>query len=141
VSSNGNTAASRYTEVEVGRIDEIAPGGRKLVHFGDIAIGVFNIDGDFYAIENTCPHQGGPLCEGDLFRHLDAEVTEDKRIRKFFRSEHHDIIACPWHGYEFDIKTGRCLVNPIYSTQPYPTRVEAGAIYVSVPNALAPAST
>jgi nitrite reductase (NADH) small subunit len=120
--------------VHVAGIGELLPGERKVIEADDLVIGVFNLDGEWFALEGVCPHQGGPLCDGALFRHLDAEVTPEGRIRRFFRSEEHNILACPWHGYEYDIRTGDCLVNPIYAVQTFPTLVEDGSVYVVVPD-------
>jgi nitrite reductase (NADH) small subunit len=119
--------------VKVARLEDLLPGEKKVVDIDGTGIGLFNIDGEVYALENVCPHQGGPLCEGDLFRHLDAEVTANRRIRKFFRSEERTIVACPWHGYEFEIKTGACLVNPMYSALTLPVEVRDDGVYVGVP--------
>lgn len=118
--------------IAAARTDELLPGETKVVTADDLVIGVFNVEGEWLALEGVCPHQGGPLCEGGVFRHLDAEVTPEGRIRKFFRSEEHNVVACPWHGYEFDIRTGVSLVNPVYSVRTFPTRVQDGTVYVVV---------
>jgi nitrite reductase (NADH) small subunit len=122
--------------VAVAQVDQVPPGAKMIVDVGGMEIGVFNIDGSFFALENVCPHQGGPLCEGDLFRHLDAEVTPEHRIRRFFRSEEHHIVACPWHGYEFDVRTGDCLVNPAYSAATLPAKVVGSEVCVALPAVL-----
>ncbi len=58
----------------VGRVEEIPPGGRKIVTVAGRSIGIFNVNGAFFALRNRCPHQGGPLCEGALWGMLQARV-------------------------------------------------------------------
>lgn len=73
------------TEYVVAKTDEIPAGTGKIVFAGDKAVALFNIGGKFYAVDNTCPHRGGPLGEGEL---------DDC------------IVTCPWHGWQFDVTTG-----------------------------------
>ena len=61
----------------VARVGDIPPGSRKLVEIGGRSIGVFNIDGEFFALRNRCPHQGGPLCEGQLLAAIAATGQPD----------------------------------------------------------------
>jgi len=98
---------ARPVKFLVGRADEIPPGSRKIVRIAGRSIGVFNVDGDFYAIRNRCPHQGAPLCEGKLWGVLRADVpgTFQYESRK-------EILTCVWHGWEFDIKTGQSWCDP-----------------------------
>ena len=72
-------------------------------------IAIFNIDGEFYALENLCPHQGGPLGEGDI---------EDS------------CVTCPWHGWQFDIATGECINVPGESTAKIDIKIAEDAIYL-----------
>jgi 3-phenylpropionate/trans-cinnamate dioxygenase ferredoxin subunit len=75
--------------------DELPPGSRRLVEWEDLEIGVFNCDGEFYAIEDRCSHDDGPLAEGEL--HEDDCTIE-----------------CPRHGSRFDLKTGKPRTLPAY---------------------------
>jgi 3-phenylpropionate/trans-cinnamate dioxygenase ferredoxin subunit len=93
--------------VVVARADEIAPGERKIVDIGGRSVGVFNIAGEYFALRNRCPHQGGPLCAGLQFAPL-----RSSRPGEYERGENAELIRCPWHGWEFEIKTGRSLVDP-----------------------------
>ena len=91
----------------IGTIDEIPPGERKLVTLGGREIGVFNVHGEFYALRNRCPHQGGALCKGRVSGFVTARVPgEYEYTRKG------EILRCPWHGWEYDIKTGQSWVDP-----------------------------
>ena len=91
----------------VGRADDIPPGERKIVTVAGRSIGVFNVDGQFYAIRNRCPHQGAPLCEGKLWGVLKAD-----KPGSFEYTPSKEIIACVWHGWEFSIKTGQSWCDP-----------------------------
>ncbi len=91
----------------VGRADEIPPGSRKIVRVAGRSIGVFNVDGEFFAIRNRCPHQGAPLCEGKLWGALSAETPGT-----FHYEGRKEILTCIWHGWEFSIRTGQSWCDP-----------------------------
>jgi nitrite reductase/ring-hydroxylating ferredoxin subunit len=104
----------------VGAVDEIAPGERKIVEIAGRSIGVFNVGGEFYAMRNTCPHQGGPLCQGQLTGFLMARVPGD-----YSYTRRGEILRCPWHGWEFDVKTGQSWFDPLQTrVRAYPVTVE-----------------
>jgi 3-phenylpropionate/trans-cinnamate dioxygenase ferredoxin subunit len=93
--------------VVVARADEILPGRRKLVEIAGRSIGVFNLAGEYFALRNRCPHQGGPLCAGLQFGALHSD-----RPGEYERGVDGEVIRCPWHGWEFEIRTGRSWVDP-----------------------------
>lgn len=104
----------------VAAVNEIPPGGRKIVELAGRSIGVFNVGGEFYALRNRCPHQGGPLCEGRLFGAVEAAVPGDIRL-----SRAGEILTCAWHGWEFDIRTGQSWCDPgRLRARSYEVRVE-----------------
>ena len=94
------------TELYVGDVGEFEEGTRKLIASVEAEIGIFRIRGSFYAFQNSCAHQGGPVCRGKIIPRVEEDLAADKtsRGRKFSRDKIH--IICPWHGYEFDIETG-----------------------------------
>ncbi len=98
--------------VKVATTDEIEPGTGKLVQVNGLEIAVFNVGGQFYASGAVCPHEGGPLEDGTL----DG-----------------DIVICPWHGFDFDLKTGECLVDSDLRVPTYPVKVEGNTILVETP--------
>jgi 3-phenylpropionate/trans-cinnamate dioxygenase ferredoxin subunit len=106
----------------VATADEISPGERKIVEIGGRSIGVFNIDGEYFAIRNSCPHQGGPLCSGLVTGFLESDAPGTYNyIRKG------EILRCPWHSWEFDIKTGQSWWNPAQRrVRKYEVQVESG---------------
>jgi 3-phenylpropionate/trans-cinnamate dioxygenase ferredoxin subunit len=101
-------------ELTVCPVHELPPGSMKLVHAGEIAVGVYNVDGDLYAIEDRCSHDDGPLVEGDW------EPEEA-------------VVVCPRHGARFDIRTGAALSLPAYlPVETFPVRVDEGLVKVDV---------
>ncbi len=106
----------------IATVDEIPLGGRKLVEIDGRSIGVFNIGGDFFALRNSCPHQGGALCEGRLTGFLHADAPGDFRY-----TQRGEILRCPWHGWEFDVKTGQSWFDPAKTrVRRYEVSVERG---------------
>ncbi len=104
----------------VGTTDEIGPGQRKIVEIDGRSIGVFNVDGRFYALRNSCPHQGGPLCLGRTVGLVKAERPGDITYTR-----EGEILRCPWHGWEFDLATGRSVFDPNRTrVKSYPVEVE-----------------
>lgn len=91
----------------VARADEVPEGERLIVEVEGREIGIFNIDGEFFALRNRCPHLGGPLCVGEILGLVHASEPGDV---KFDASK--KLLTCPWHGWEFDIKTGQSYFNP-----------------------------
>jgi 3-phenylpropionate/trans-cinnamate dioxygenase ferredoxin component len=100
--------------VKVAELDEIAPGDRKLISFEDVTVALFNIEGDYYCIEDVCTHDGGPVAEGALQEYA---------------------IECPRHGALFDIRDGSVLSMPaVTPVQTYVVKVEEDGIYVESPD-------
>ncbi len=95
------------SKYEVCFADEIPAGGRRIVDAAGRSIGVFNIDNRFYAVRNSCPHKGAPLCLGVVEGYVTGE-----RPGEFTFEREGEILRCPWHGWEFDLKTGESVFNP-----------------------------
>ncbi|MHB1809866.1 MAG: Rieske (2Fe-2S) protein, partial [Solirubrobacteraceae bacterium] len=92
-----------------------------LVRAGGRELAVFHVDGEFYALLNRCPHQGGPLCQGELARPITST-----RPGEYVVEEGH-LIACPWHGWEFDLRSGRSFFDPRrFRTRRFPVEIEDG---------------
>jgi nitrite reductase/ring-hydroxylating ferredoxin subunit len=89
------------------RTRDLGPGQRRIVTVKGLSIGVFNVKGRYYALYNRCPHKGAPLCEGIVTSGVQGTVPGEYRLVK-----EDEIIRCPWHGWEFDITTGRSWFNP-----------------------------
>ncbi len=118
--------------VVAGTVEEIPPGGRKLVvpFRGRAGIGVFNIGGVYYALRNLCPHKLGPLCTGRVSGRVVASAPPSTYAPELAIERAGEIIRCPWHLWEFEIATGRCLVDPKVRVKTYPVAVEDGQVVV-----------
>ena len=87
---------------------ELPPGERKIIDAGDgRSIGIFNVKGKYYALRNLCPHAGAELCRG-----LITGMNEASEVGEYHWVREGEILRCPWHGWEFDILTGRSIFNP-----------------------------
>jgi nitrite reductase/ring-hydroxylating ferredoxin subunit len=92
--------------VYVGRSDRVTEGGRLVVDIAEKTIGIFRVEGQLYAWENVCAHQGGPVCQGKLIPRVREIIDRGGESHGFAFDESHPHIVCPWHGFEYDIKTG-----------------------------------
>ncbi|MBA2528599.1 MAG: Rieske (2Fe-2S) protein [Euzebyales bacterium] len=117
----GSTAPGVY----VCGADELGPGERLVRELDGRSVGVFNVDGCFYALANRCPHKGGPLCRGPV-----TGTTLPTRDLEFRYGMPGRVLRCAWHGWEFEIETGRCLALPRVRARTYPVVVEGGGVYV-----------
>ena len=106
----------------VAPVEDLPPGERRIVEIDRRSIGVFNVDGRFFALRNRCPHQGGPLCEGQVLGAVESSGPGDFQFDPGRR-----ILACPWHGWEFDLATGQSWCDPRrLRTRAYAARVAPG---------------
>ena len=113
----------------VGKASEIKEGDRKVVTAGKREIGIFHKDGAFYAYSNTCLHQGGPACEGILINNVVDMIAPDRTYQgQTFGDEVH--FVCPWHGYEYDLKTGECIGDRKQKLRKYDIVTRGADIYV-----------
>ena len=98
-------------KIKVAAVSDILPGERLVVEAAGKQIAIFNVNGKLVACDNVCLHRGGPLGEGDI-----EEL----------------IVTCPWHGWQYDLATGECLMNPKAKISLYPVTVEGEAVCVEV---------
>ena len=77
----------------VGRTADLPPGSHRVVRAGRVGVGVFNVNGKYYALNNYCPHAGGPLCLGDV-----TGTTEDAGAYNVLWVRQGEIVSCPWHA-------------------------------------------
>lgn len=125
-------AMEKTERVVVGPASAIPPGTRKLVvpFRGRAGIGVFNVNGTFHALRNLCPHKLGPLCTGRVSGRVIADAPPTVANHGLALAQEGEIIRCPWHLWEFEIATGRCLVDPHVRVKTYPVSIEDGAVVV-----------
>ncbi|MBO0730834.1 MAG: Rieske (2Fe-2S) protein [Acidimicrobiaceae bacterium] len=117
-------------EWPVGSVEELQAADRKIVPVGDSEVGVFRVDGRFYAYENRCRHQGGPVCEGLIIGKVVAVLEEDRNVVSEQFSDDETHLVCPWHGYEYDITTGECAVDRTFGLRRYQVTEHDGWLYV-----------
>ncbi len=95
--------------VRVAATAEVKAGHGIVAEINGKSLAVFNVDGTFHAIDNTCIHRGGPLGEGEV---------------------EGSVVTCPWHGWQFNLSTGECLKNPSAKVAVYPVKVEGDHVHV-----------
>ncbi len=110
----------------VARADEILPGARKIVQVAGRSIGVFNVNGRLVAVLNVCPHAGAPVCLGRL-----GGTTLPSLPGELQWGREGEILACPWHGWEFDLGTGQALADQ-RRLRLYPVSVEGDTVFVTL---------
>jgi nitrite reductase (NADH) small subunit len=111
---------SEYTQFE-----------RKVFELGGSEIGIFRHNDEFFAYENHCPHMGGPVCQGKIVNRVIELIDENKQSRgmKYDGDSRH--VVCPWHGYEYDVRTGIHAGNPRIRLRRYQIDIATnGDIYV-----------
>jgi len=110
-------------------VAEFLENTHRMVKIRNIEIGVFNVNGAYYALPNVCPHAFGPLCEGTVNGTM-ACNAETGWKHAWVRDG--EILTCPWHGWEYDIPTGRALARPTVRIRTYPVSVEDDQVVVTL---------
>ncbi len=112
----------------VGDLSDFPEGTHRVVKAGRREIGIFNIGGRLYGLPNVCPHQTGPLCEGK--GPLGTLIARSENDWRFEWVSEGEIVACPWHGLEYHVPTGRCLAYPNITLRSYEVVAEDGQVKV-----------
>lgn len=99
--------------VKVASVSDIPPGAAKIVEVAGEHIAVFNVNGNFYALDNTCIHKGGPLGEGTV---NDSDLT----------------VECPWHGWVYSLETGETTFSPGAKVKTYPVKVQGSDVFLDL---------
>ena len=97
--------------IKVASTSDLQPGENKVVEVNGEQVALFNVDGEFFAINNTCRHKGGPLGEGFL---------------------EGDVVSCPLHGWRYNVRSGSCLTVPTQHVASYQVKVEGNDVFVSL---------
>jgi len=107
----------------VAQARDIAPGARKLVEVCGRKLVIFNLQGEFFAISDRCPHQGGPLSKGNL-----TGLVSSSTPGEYCYSRKGEMIRCPWHAWEYDIRTGKSWCDPgRVQVRRFKVEIETGA--------------
>jgi nitrite reductase (NADH) small subunit len=107
------------------RLEELAPGERRIVAVGGTEIGVFNLSGRVVAYRNLCPHQGAPVCLGRW-----GGTTIPSPPGEYVYGRRRRVLVCPWHGWEFDLETGQNLFGGRERLSRVPVSIEDGTVVV-----------
>ena len=110
----------------VATVDDIPAGQRMLVKVGGREIGIFNVGGEYFAVSNRCPHEGASLCKGRI-----VGLVESSEPGSYQFSRRGELLRCPWHGWEFDLRTGKSWCEPDRTkVRRYDLKVEPGGALV-----------
>jgi len=112
--------------------DALQPGDKFVTQIEGKEIAVFNIEGEYRAYLNWCPHQGGPVCEGNLTGTQKSTFDRETLDLDLEWTQEGEILNCPWHGWEFEVRTGESLSRKGVKLPSYAVEVEDGEIIVSV---------
>jgi nitrite reductase/ring-hydroxylating ferredoxin subunit len=115
-------------QVDVGALDDFQEGRATIVKADGREIGVVRWAGSIYAIRNICPHQSAPLCEGRVEPRILAKPTVG--VIELDREDL--VLSCPWHGWEFELTSGRSVFDPDYRVRTYEVEVRDGRVLVEM---------
>jgi nitrite reductase (NADH) small subunit len=121
-------------DINIGAVTEFGDPGRKIIGLDRFEVAVFKLDGEFFAYLNQCPHMGGPACQGRMLAKVEEVIAEDKTSKGMAFSKTRMHVVCPWHGFEFDIRTGLHPGNPRARLRKMDVRVADGDVLVTVPD-------
>jgi nitrite reductase/ring-hydroxylating ferredoxin subunit len=124
----------------VAQAGDLPPGSRRIVSVGKVEIGLFNVGGEIHAYRNACPHAGAPVCLGRV-----SGTSMPSHVYEYIYGKEGCILRCPWHGWEFDLRTGAHLVDPdnrlkevpverAEGLDRYPLEQSDGMLYVLLPD-------
>ena len=111
----------------IAAIDELPPGQKRIVLVEGREVGLFNVQGRFYAVRNVCPHQGAPLCLGEIDGTMLPSNPQEYRWGR-----EGEILRCPWHGWEFDLRTGLSLCDARIRVKVYLVEVEGDQLVLEI---------
>lgn len=110
---------------EVAKVADLLEKGRQIVKVKGMEIGIFLVDGQYYAWRNVCPHAGAPVCRGKI-----SGTRLPSAVYEYEYGRDQEILRCAWHGWEFDLRTGRHLVNPDVRLRGFTMEVDEDSIYL-----------
>jgi nitrite reductase (NADH) small subunit len=105
---------------------ELPPGTSTTVKAFDTTVAIFNVEGQLFALSNHCPHHGGPLCHGRI-----SGTALPSQPYEYSYGREGRVLTCPWHGWEFDLESGRTIFDPSVGVKTYEARIEDGVIVLT----------
>jgi nitrite reductase/ring-hydroxylating ferredoxin subunit len=110
---------------DIGSVADLERDGHVVARVGGREIGVVVVNGELRGVRNRCPHHGGPLCLGTVRERVRGEPGR-------YELAEASVLRCPWHGWEFDLATGRCLDDESMRVAVYDAKAEAGRVLVDL---------
>ena len=117
-------------EIHAGNVSDFDEGTCRLVSAEGREVGIRMYGGEFYAYENTCLHQGGPVCEGVVVGRVEEFVGPGGEIVGHRFSEESINLVCPWHGFEYDLRTGALITDPSKRLRRYEVERRGDEVYL-----------
>lgn len=115
------------TEREVALpVAELPPGSSTSIKAFGTTVAIFNVGGCLFATGNHCPHHGAPLCHGRI-----SGTMLPSRPQEYSYGREGEVLKCPWHGWEFDLQSGKTLFDPAVGVKVYGVEVEDGQIVIT----------
>lgn len=112
--------------LDVGAVDEFIDKKFRKFPVGPQEVGVVRVEGKYFAIVNVCPHAFGPLCHGAIEQKLIGDVVGQPKIEA-----DRPVVACPWHGWEFDLNDGKCVTDPSWKVRTFKVEERDGRVFLS----------
>jgi len=128
----GRVARGPAQRREICASNQIVERDRLVVDVDGLTVGIFRVDGRLYAYENICVHQGGPVCQGKIIPGVTEVIDKGGASRGFAFDENDLHIVCPWHGYEYGIKSGRHAGKSDIRLSSIPVEENGGTVYVVI---------
>ena len=120
------SATTRRARYAVCPIEELPPGTRRIATIAGRSIGIFNVNGELFAIRNRCPHQGGPLCLGVTTGITTGRFVDGEQPALAWERDG-EILRCPWHAWEFDLRSGQAVFGQGWRVAVYRAEVDPDA--------------
>jgi nitrite reductase/ring-hydroxylating ferredoxin subunit len=120
------------SEIHIGQLASLKEEAQTIVYIENLEIGVFRLGDDVYAYENRCPHQGGPSCEGRIIPRVEAILDTDQTSIGERFSDTAINFVCPWHGWEYDMRTGQNIGNPKIRVRKFDVIKRDGEVYLRI---------
>lgn len=116
------------TEIDLGRVEDFPNHSVRVVTAGSGELGIVHWNGQFFALRNICPHEGAGLCRGTVRPRITASG-----VGQLAADEDTPVVTCPWHGWEFDARSGNSVFgDPRYRVRTYPVHTRGGSVVVEV---------
>lgn len=109
----------------VAKTTDVPEGGKIIVEIDGVEIGLFHVRGQWYAWRNICPHMWAPVCKGRI-----SGTTLPSFVYEYEYGMENRILRCPWHGWEFDLTTGKHLIDSEVKLKGYPVEVDGDSLYI-----------